>query len=91
MSHKFLKKTLDIDTPERELIAPQREPGNQSATEPGDEPSSPDAERGPARREGVVSDPDFRSTADAATTPDVPKPNKAEREPGVGVVSDPDR
>jgi hypothetical protein len=42
-----------------EPAQPGREPGVNPEQEPGNTPETPEAERPPDRKEGVVSDPDF--------------------------------
>ena len=82
MTHGLLKNTPGQDADGRESVVPEREPGNRPNGEPGNrlngEPGnellSPDAERPPARREGVVSNQDFQGPGDeaSATGPGVP-------------------
>jgi hypothetical protein len=43
---------------EREPLVPEPEPGNTPEKEPGNEMLTPDADKPPTRREGVISDPD---------------------------------
>ena len=57
MAYQPFGKRPGQDTAERALPLP--EPGNQPEWEPGNEALHPDADRPPARREGVVSNPDF--------------------------------
>jgi CBS domain-containing protein len=54
----------DQGADEREPILPEPEPGNQPEREPGNAMARPDAEKPPERREGIVSDPDFRRPAE---------------------------
>lgn len=54
----------DQDADRREPVLPGQEPGNQPEREPGNEMAPPDAEKPPPRREGIVSDPDFRRPAE---------------------------
>lgn len=107
MTHEPWKNTAPPDSNEREPVVPAREPGNRPQGEPGNRPDgepnellAPDAERSPARREGAVSDPDFRRPADEDTAM---APGVRNSQMGslyrdvsltgrrVGVVSDPDR
>lgn len=102
MAYEQFQDTPDPGADEREPIVPEPEPGNRPDKEPGNDLPLPDAERPRRRREGVVSEPDFRrpGTEAAAAAPGVP-----DRRPGngmppgnvspprsmEGVVSDPDR
>ncbi len=102
MTHELLKNPPSQDTAEREPVVPEREPGNRPDGEPGNQRLPPHAEKPPGRREGVVSDPDFRGPGDEAapTTPGGPDgppgngtfpPNTYPPGRREGVVSDPDR
>jgi hypothetical protein len=66
MAHERLGEEKSKDTPGKETIVPESEPGTAPQREPGNTPRRErgkrippaDAERSPKRREGVVSDPD---------------------------------
>ena len=55
------KPTQPEPAPERlpEPTRPRPEPGNAPEGEPGNRWATPEAERPPKRREGMMSDPDF--------------------------------
>ena len=82
-------------------VIPAPEPGNRPEQEPGNAPAPPDTDR-PLRKQGTVSDPDFRTPGgDAVSAPhgmqdgnrgDVPAAISPERpaQGGNRVYSDPD-